>query len=138
MSADETGPRKPDAVPAELVTQYREQIPVTIRALEAGLERYRREPGDGAAELRGLAHQLAGSGGSYGFPEISARARETELAAENGLVEAGERLVAVLRALGAAPADTSPGAVLIVNRDAGIVRRFEQILGGPGRTVRGA
>ncbi len=99
MSADGTDPSKPDAVPADLVAEHNARIPVTIRALEAALERYRREP---------------------------------------DLVEAGERLIAVLRTLAAAPAEANPGAVLIVDRDPGIVRRFERILGGPGRTVRGA
>jgi DNA-binding response OmpR family regulator len=138
MSEDAADPSSPDAVPVELVAQYREQLPITIRALEAALDRYRREPDHGAAELRRLAHQLAGSGGSYGFPEISARAREAEQAAEPGLVAAGERLVAVLRTVAAAPADANPGAVLIVNREPGMVRRLEQILSGPARMVRGA
>lgn len=39
------------------------------------------EPG-ALSELRQALHKLAGSGGSYGFPEVSSRSREGELTAE--------------------------------------------------------
>lgn len=44
------------------------------------------------SELRQALHKLAGSGGSYGFPEVSSRSREGELTAE--------RLTASAEALG--------------------------------------
>lgn len=34
------------------------------------------------SELRQALHKLAGSGGSYGFPEVSSRSREGEVTAE--------------------------------------------------------
>ncbi|HEV8357860.1 MAG TPA: Hpt domain-containing protein [Gemmatimonadales bacterium] len=96
MTADEA---TPDALSARLMAQYREHLPTAVASLEEGLELYRRAPGEGAAVVRRLAHQLAGSGGSYGFPEITARAREAEHAPEPGLRRATERLIALLRDL---------------------------------------
>ena len=52
------------------------------------------DPGAVIAELRQAFHRLAGSGGSYGFPDVSARSRE------------GERLTMQIEPLGTAtPAD---------------------------------
>jgi len=47
--------------------------------LQADLARLRSGAADAAAGLKGRLHRLAGSGGSYGFPEVSAIAREAEL-----------------------------------------------------------
>ena len=50
-----------------------------LRSLLAGAER-----GEGGAldELRRALHKLAGSGGSYGYPELSARSRAGEVEAQ--------------------------------------------------------
>ena len=52
--------------------EYLEEMPARLEALDAALR-----AGDEAALRTGL-HQLAGSGGSHGFPGISAAARELE------------------------------------------------------------
>jgi HPt (histidine-containing phosphotransfer) domain-containing protein len=52
--------------------EYLEEMPARLEALEAAAR-----AGDHAALRTGL-HQLAGSGGSHGFPGISAAARELE------------------------------------------------------------
>jgi HPt (histidine-containing phosphotransfer) domain-containing protein len=96
MTADEA---TPDALPARLKAEYREHLPQAVASLEEALELHRRVPEEGAAAVRRLAHQLAGSGGSYGFPEITARAREAERAPEKSLTRATERLIALLRDL---------------------------------------
>jgi HPt (histidine-containing phosphotransfer) domain-containing protein len=52
--------------------EYLEEMPARLAALESAAR-----SGDHAALRTGL-HQLAGSGGSHGFPEISAAARALE------------------------------------------------------------
>ena len=96
MTSDET---TPDALAARLKAEYREHLPTAVASLEEALELHRRVPVEGAAAVRRLAHQLAGSGGSYGFPEITARAREAERAPEQGLTGATQSLIALLRDL---------------------------------------
>jgi HPt (histidine-containing phosphotransfer) domain-containing protein len=56
-------------------------------------------PGDAeaAARIRQLAHQLAGSGASYGFPAISDAARDAERADNDALADATGRLIEALR-----------------------------------------
>jgi HPt (histidine-containing phosphotransfer) domain-containing protein len=49
-----------------------------IAELQADLARLRGGAADAAAALKGRLHRLAGSGGSYGFPEVSAIAGEAE------------------------------------------------------------
>jgi len=63
-----------------------------LRQLRARLPR---DAGAALADMRQAFHRLAGSGGSYGFPDVSTRSRE------------GERLIMRLESLGAAlgPAD---------------------------------
>ncbi|MBA3659144.1 MAG: diguanylate cyclase, partial [Gemmatimonadales bacterium] len=57
---------------------------------------------EGASALRIRFHQLAGSGGSYGFPEISTVARELERWMAEGLAADPERLTAAIDRLEAA------------------------------------
>ena len=62
----------------ELQAEYLAELPVRLAELREALVRLRGGEGDAQALLRTKFHQLAGSGGSYGFPEISAVAREAE------------------------------------------------------------
>ena len=53
-------------------------------------------------ELKGLAHQLKGSGGSFGFNEISATAKELEAALkENNIAVVPEKFLALIHEIGA-------------------------------------
>lgn len=64
-----------DAVPEPLRRRYVESFPTKIASLEALLAAL-----DGSAEadaeLRGLAHKLAGSAGMYGLDDLGQLARE--------------------------------------------------------------
>jgi chemotaxis protein histidine kinase CheA len=51
------------------------------------------------ADLRQAFHRLAGSGGSYGFPDVSARSRE------------GERLIVRIESLATAPTPADVAAI---------------------------
>jgi len=56
----------------ELVEFFVEKMPERIAALEACAN-------EGAIdELRSIAHQLKGAGGSYGFPQVTESARKLE------------------------------------------------------------
>ena len=50
-----------------------------VAELRADLERLSDGAADAAGALKSKLHRLAGSGGSYGVPEVSAIAREAEL-----------------------------------------------------------
>ena len=67
-----------DAAMRALRAEYLYEAPERVRELSAALGRLR--AGDIAAlhDLERRFHQLAGSGGSYGFPAITERSRRAE------------------------------------------------------------
>ncbi len=59
---------------------YRATLPERAQRVQELKQALAKGWGDGnAADLRVLAHQLAGSGGAYGFPDITATARVLEI-----------------------------------------------------------
>ncbi len=89
----------------ELQREYLAELPAQIAEIRNAIGFFR-EGRDGARDtLRARFHQLAGSGGSHGFPEISSVAREMEqwVATEPPATEAPrldaavERLAAIVR-----------------------------------------
>lgn len=67
---------------SEIRAQYALELPGEVLALVAALKRARAEEGraESAAAARTIAHRLCGTGGSYGFTEISEAAAELEVA----------------------------------------------------------
>jgi diguanylate cyclase (GGDEF)-like protein len=63
---------------AELRREYLFDAPGRLAELRKDVAAYRAGEADAAPSLLRRLHRLAGSGGSYGFPEISALAREGE------------------------------------------------------------
>ena len=61
-----------------LQQEYVASLPLRIQELKADLESWSQGSTEAAGSLRSRLHRLAGSGGSYGFAEISAIAREAE------------------------------------------------------------
>ncbi len=98
--------------------QYLEQSSQRVEELQ----RLRGRVGSGEraalAELRQALHKLAGSGGSYGFPVVSARSRE------------GERLAQGLEAAGAAVGERELAALDACIRD--IAEAFRGARESPG------
>lgn len=76
---------------AELGATFRAQLPERLAELRHLAETARFD------ELRAIAHQLAGRGGTFGAPEISAAARALEAAPEAEIAVALEALAATLR-----------------------------------------
>jgi len=61
-----------------LQREYLAELPAMLLDIRGEIDRFRRGDVSVAASLKAHFHRLAGSGGSYGFPAISAVARETE------------------------------------------------------------
>ncbi|MCX5656197.1 MAG: response regulator [Planctomycetota bacterium] len=82
---------------AEVLGQFVAGLPGQIEAMSRAAQAGRRE------ELQRLAHRLKGAGGSYGYPSLTEAARELEVAARAGDVEAAGlalgRLTAMSRAI---------------------------------------
>ena len=77
----------------ELVEFFVEQMPTRVQALQDSFE-------SGALEdVRSIAHQLKGAGGSYGFPQITESARALEEHADSADLDAVRRSVDELIAI---------------------------------------
>jgi diguanylate cyclase (GGDEF)-like protein len=94
-----------DEAMLELQREYLADFPERLAELRDDVAAFRAARPDAAASLKTRFHRLAGSGGSYGFPEISVVAREMEqwMAARPApgeaprLDEAVERLATLFR-----------------------------------------
>jgi len=108
---------------AQLQREYLAELPARLEELQADVARFQAGDPDAPGALKTRFHRLAGSGGSYGFSEISRIARELEqwlaagpAAAELPRLEHGMRqLVGAFREAGAeiaAPAEPPRGAAM--------------------------
>lgn len=62
----------------ELRREYHAESPARVVELERGLAALRLGEDGAETALTMLCHRLAGSGGAYGFPQVSTIAREME------------------------------------------------------------
>lgn len=62
----------------ELRREYHAESPARIAELQRGLAALAAGEDGAETDLMVLFHRLAGSGGAYGFPRVSATARELE------------------------------------------------------------
>jgi len=67
---------------AELRGEYLAEADKRVAELRALRNRLALAPADALSGLRQAFHRLAGSGGSYGFPDVSARSRDGEQLAQ--------------------------------------------------------
>jgi HPt (histidine-containing phosphotransfer) domain-containing protein len=84
----------------ELRQLYRQALVERIRTLEDARDRLA-DDGDAAQVIRRTAHSLRGSGGTYGFPEISTAATAVEQAGDADLRLTLHALITLLRATAA-------------------------------------
>jgi diguanylate cyclase (GGDEF)-like protein len=117
-----------DAALRELQQEYLAEFPDRLDELRTEIAAFRALRPEAAAALKMRFHRLAGSGGSYGFPEISVVAREMEqwMATKPApgeaprLDQAVERLAGLFRQAqarmggGARPAGAQRRAILIL------------------------
>jgi HPt (histidine-containing phosphotransfer) domain-containing protein len=89
-------PPTPEVLAAlkELQAEYALVLPSLVKKLEDALRAARERPEDPRSleDVRGQAHKLRGSAGSYGFPEVgdsAARIEEAAVSMQNALTPAG-------------------------------------------------
>ncbi len=105
----------------ELRREYLAEFPERLDELRADISAFRALRPEAAASLKTRFHRLAGSGGSYGFPEISVVAREME------------------QWMGTKPAPgEAPRLDKAVDRLAALFRQAQAALGRPPRTAGAA
>lgn len=120
----------------DLRTLYRDALPARIMALEKALAE-----GGGGPAIRGIAHALRGSGGTYGFPDVTAAAGMVEFAGDVELPERTRELIEVLRRVvdRSDTADDTAEApalrVLLVDDDPEIRLMVTHLLRGAGYVV---
>jgi diguanylate cyclase (GGDEF)-like protein len=140
-----------DSALLELQREYLASLPTRLEELREDIAALRQGSPDAAGSLRARLHRLAGSGGSYGFSDLSAIAREGErwLVAHadstdsSGLVSILERLATAVEAaeaqLAASVAGESPAVVpraLVIMRSSPQRERIAQELRTAGYDVR--
>ena len=120
-------------VSEELERHYRESLREKKEALEGAAPGVEKGDEQALATVRRVAHVLRGSGGTYGFPDLSAAAAALEEAAPE---EALERLESLLEEVeevigGAAPRQRDGGGplVLVVDDDPETRLLLETVLG---------
>lgn len=93
-----------------LQAQYLAGLPGRVESLGRALERLDGpEAAAARAEIRKIAHELHGSGETYGHPEISAAAGAVEAAEPAGLTGAVGRLLEIVREVAASPPGEASG-----------------------------
>lgn len=97
----------------DLQAAYRRNLPALISELETAASALRVGRAGADEEVRRLAHQLKGSGGSYGFPEVSDAAAAVLRVADGDPVPVVDRLLAVLTAVAAGNAPHTARILLI-------------------------
>jgi DNA-binding response OmpR family regulator len=85
-------------------------------------------------ELRSLAHSLAGSGGTYGFPDISEHASMVEYAPLEEICPALERLLLVIQQHILVEPQTALARVLLVQKDPDLKLLIQHLLESEGIT----
>lgn len=111
---------------------FRQAAPARIAALEAGRGSVMANAPDAVVSVRRIAHSLRGSGGTFGFPEITEAAKCLEESAEADVLEGIDGLLATLRKV--ASDDKAPVvALLLIEGDPAMAGRLKEKLASPGR-----
>ena len=118
----------------ELRAWYRNRLPTRIAALEAALDGVCRQDAESVDAIRRIAHQLRGSGATYGFPEISETARAAEESVDRDLPAALKSLLETLR-LAAESGSDDRAAILVIDDDLDLANYMKLLLEGPGREI---
>jgi chemotaxis protein histidine kinase CheA len=75
---EDDAPDPLEAAMLALRAEYLYEAPERIRELSAALGRLRTGDASALKDLERFFHRLAGSGGSYGFPDVTDRSRAAE------------------------------------------------------------
>ncbi len=118
----------------ELRAAFREGLPPLIEALDGVIGELRGGSIDVEDDARRLAHQLKGSGGSFGYPKVTNAAVEVLQASATEMVEPLEVLVAMLRRV-VAEDGSAATQILVIDDDPLIQRLLVATLSSEGREV---
>lgn len=113
---------------------YREALAARLLALGTARQAILDQAPDATASLRRISHALRGSGGTYGYPEISAAARTVEEAPDSHLATMSEKLMDVIRGILATAAPRRV-TLLIVEDDPDMAHLLQHTLQGANRTI---
>ncbi|MEZ0332625.1 MAG: diguanylate cyclase [Gemmatimonadales bacterium] len=108
----------PDGALLDLQREYLSELPAQLAKIRTEIGAFREGREGAGNSLRARFHQLAGSGGSYGFPEISSVAREMEhwVATEPPATEAARLEAAVDRLAAIVHRAATPSPALELRR----------------------
>ncbi len=108
----------PDGALLDLQREYLSELPAQLAEIRTEIGAFREGREGAGNSLRARFHQLAGSGGSYGFPEISSVAREMEhwVATEPPATEAARLEAAVDRLAAIVHRAATPSPALELRR----------------------
>lgn len=118
----------------ELRDFYLESLGSRIEALEAALAAFEQGESGARDSFGRVAHQLKGSGASYGLPEVTDRAVEVLDASDENFSVTARSLIDLLRELSSGTEATAH-TILIVDDDPVIQMLLEKTLGQEGRDV---
>lgn len=118
----------------ELRAWYRDRLPARIAALECARAGLGRQDPDALAAVRRIAHQLHGSGATYGFPEISEAAQAVEEAPAGTASGSLDRLLEILKRAADRALDEG-SSILIVDDDVDLAHYLKALLGAPARQI---
>lgn len=118
----------------DLRAHYRQALPSRIEALE------RARDAGAQSEILAIAHALRGSGGTYGFPDVTAAAAAVEAATADEIADRTDELIRALRAVVEATPEAGQEAVpalrvLLVDDDPEIRLIVTHLLRGAGYDV---
>ncbi len=112
---------------------YRARLPIHLKALRAAIADACGGSAEGVETIRRLAHDLKGTGASFGFPEITQAARCIGQSGAINLSEAERLLDTVLRCSLMGPGLST--SILIVGNQAEFAPLITEALAAPGRRI---
>ena len=118
----------------ELREFYLASLSPQIEALEAALAFLEEGNAEGRDSIKRVAHQLKGSGASYGFPEVTAFAQEALNAPGRDLPSVTRRLIDLLVELSAG-ASGGASTILVIDDDRVIQLLLQKTLEASGHKV---
>lgn len=118
----------------DLKRLYREALSARIDALEVARQSLLAGEAEGIDSIRRLAHTLKGSGGTYGFPEITEAAAVLESAKTDQAVPLLDTLLGILREVASGGEERKFG-LLIIEDDPVTSRIIQSRLAGANREI---
>lgn len=115
--------------------RYLDGLPQKIAVLAEGLSAHDRGEPVGEDSVRRLAHQVAGSAASFGFPELGEIAKQLEHVASDSFQELAALLIEKLEAVVRAEA-VEGKRILVVDDDKDTLLAIEECLANDSQVVR--